>query len=129
MFIRGYNAKNIGSCVKTFLNKNKSYQFNDKPFAYIVRLNDKLKIGACNNLYNRMGTYNAMYRDVELLNVRGFPTDLSGQVKYNKIFASRVARINGNQYHHDIANEVTILKSVKDLTDGKHNILDMDFKN
>ena len=76
-----------------------------------------------------MGTYNAMYRDVELLNVRGFPTDLSGQVKYNKIFASRVARINGNQYHHDIANEATILKSIKDLTDGKHNILDMDFKN
>ena len=41
--------------------------WDNKPFAYIVRLNNKFKIGACNNLYNGLGTYNALYRDVELL--------------------------------------------------------------
>lgn len=128
MFVRGYNLNSISPCAKSFLNNNKPKHFTNKPFAYVVRLNDKIKIGSCNNLYNRLSTYNTIYRNVAILNVRGFPTDASGQMKYNQIFANRLAKINGNSYYHCVVNEETILKSIKDLTSGKFNILNIDLK-
>ena len=125
MFIRGY-VLNVGKSAKTFLTTNKPNDFKDKPFSYIVKLNDKIKIGSCNNLYNRMGTYNSMYKNVEILNVRGFPKHPNNEIKYNKIFSNRLAKINNNSFHHDALNEITLLKSVKDLTNDKFRILDMD---
>lgn len=127
MFVRGY-ALNITNSAKKFLNNNKQKDFQNKPFSYIVKLNDKIKIGSCNNLYNRISTYDTMYKNVELLNVRGFPIHPTNEVKYNKIFSNRVAKINGNRFHHDVVNEDSILKSVKDLTNNKFKILDMDHK-
>ena len=125
MFVRGY-ALNIGNCVKKFLKNNKQKEFQNLPFSYIVKLNDKIKIGSCNNLYNRISTYDNMYKNVELLNVRGFPIHPTNEFKYNKIFSNRLAKINGDSFHHDAINEVSILKSVKDLTNNKFKILDMD---
>ena len=125
MFVRGY-ALNVSNSAKIFLKNNKQKEFQNKPFSYIVKLNDKIKIGSCNNLYNRISTYDNMYKNVELLNVRGFPTDPTNEFKYNKIFSNRLAKINGDSFHHDAINEVSILKSVKDLTNNKFKILDMD---
>ena len=125
MFVRGY-ALNITNSAKKFLKNNKQTDFQNKPFSYVVKLNDKIKIGSCNNLYNRISTYDTMYKNVELLNVRGFPIHPTNEVKYNKIFATRLAKINGNQFHHDAVNKDTLLKSVKDLTNNKFKILDMD---
>jgi len=127
MFVRGYALK-VSNCAKNFLKNNKQTDFQNKPFSYVVKLNDKIKIGSCINLYNRISTYDNMYKNVELLNVRGFPIHPTNELKYNKIFANRVAKINGNRFHHDAINEVSILKSVKDLTSGKFKILDMDHK-
>ena len=125
MLLKGY-AYNVTNCAKTFLTAHKPNQFVNKPFSYVVRLNDKIKIGSCNNLYNRIGTYKSMYKDVEILNVRGFPVHPTNEIKYHGVFAKQVARINNNSYHHDARNEVTILKSIKDLTSDKFKILNLD---
>lgn len=123
MFVRGYKF-NINGCPKTFLKQHNSYNFHNRPASYVVKLNDHIKIGSCNNLYNRMQTYNNMYRSVDVLHARGFPPD--SQFKYHSLFADRLARINNNSYHHDIRNQETIMKSVKDLTNKKFSILDLD---
>jgi len=122
MFVTGYKF-NIINCTKTFLKNNNSYQFNNRPASYIVKLNDKIKIGSCNNLYNRIQTYNNMFKNVEVLHARGFPAD--SKFKHNTIFTDRLARIT-KSYHHNIKNEETLLKSVKDLTNNKFSILDLD---
>jgi hypothetical protein len=125
MLLRGYVA-NIGNCAKTFLQKNKPKQYDNKSFAYIVRLNDKIKIGSTNQLYHKINTYNNMYKTVDVLSVTGFPSDPLNQVKYNNIYARRLAKINGNKYFHDVRDETTILKSVKDLRDNKYKLLNLD---
>ena len=123
MNVRGY-VINTGNCVRTFLKQNKPINFNNKPTSYVVRLNDKIKLGDCNNIYNRLLTYNTMYRKVEILHARGFPADTSGN--YHKVFTNRLTRINGDRFIHDIKDEASILKSVKDLTNGKFKIMDLD---
>ena len=123
MNVRGY-VLNTGNCVRTFLKNNKPINFNNKPSSYVVRLNDRIKLGDCNNIYNRLSTYQTMYKNVEILHVRGFPVDTSGN--YHKVFTNRLTRINGNRFIHDIKEEATIIKSIKDLTNGKFKILDMD---
>jgi hypothetical protein len=125
MLLRGYVA-NIGNCAKTFLQKNKPKQYDNKSFAYIVKLNDKIKIGSTNQLYHKINTYNNMYNKVDVLSVTGFPSDPLNQIKYNTIYAHRLAKINGNSYYHDVAAETTILKSVKDLRENKFKILSLD---
>ena len=125
MLLRGYVA-NIGNCAKTFLQKNKPNQFDNKSFAYIVRLNDKIKIGSTNQLYHKINTYNSIYNDVRVLSVTGFPSDPLNQVKYNNIYARRLAKINGIKYFHDVRDETTILKSVKDLRENKYKLLNLD---
>ena len=122
MNVIGYRIITTNSA-KSFLKQHNSYNFHNRPASYVVKLNDKIKIGSCNNLYNRLQTYNNMFKNVELLDARGFPPD--SQFKHNKLFADRLARIT-KSYHHDAANEETILKSVKDLVSGKHKILDLD---
>jgi hypothetical protein len=124
MLLRGY-ALNIAGCSKTFLNKYKKTCYEGKPISYVVKLNDKIKIGSCVNLYNRIGTYNTMYKNVELLSARQFPADPAGQVKYHTIHAKALSKIN-NGYYHDAVNEITIMKSVKDLADNKFKILQQD---
>ena len=124
MLLRGYSL-NIAGCSKTFLNKYKKTCYENKPISYVVKINDKIKIGSCNNLYNRIGTYNSMYKNVELLSARQFPTDPAGQIKYHTIHAKALSKIN-NGYYHDAVNEITILKSVKDLADNKFSILQQD---
>ena len=124
MLLRGY-ALNIAGCSKTFLNKYKKTCYENKPISYVVKLNDKIKIGSCVNLHNRIGTYNTMYKNVELLSARQFPTDPNGQVKYHTIHANVLSKIN-NGYYHDAINEITIMKSVKDLADDKFKILHQD---
>jgi len=124
MLLRGY-ALNIAGCSKTFLNKYKKTCYVDKPISYVVKLNDKIKIGSCVNLYNRIGTYNSMYKNVELLSARQFPADPAGQVKYHAIHSKVLSKIN-NGYYHDAVNEITIMKSVKDLADNKFSILHQD---
>ena len=64
-----------------------------------------------------------MFKNVEVLHARGFPAD--SQFKHNTIFTDRLARIT-KSYHHNIKNEETLLKSVKDLTNNKFSILDLD---
>ena len=125
MLLRGYVA-NIGNCAKTFLQKNKPNQFDNKSFAYIVRLNDKIKIGSTNQLYHKINTYNSIYNDVRVLSVTGFPSDPLNQVKYNNIYARRLAKINGNKHFHDVRDEATILKSVKGLRENKYKLLNLD---
>ena len=125
MLLKGY-AYNITNCAKTFLRSNKPNQFDNKSFAYIVRLNDKIKIGSTNQLYNKINTYNNLYKKVDVLSVTGFPSDPLNQIKYNNIYARRLAKINGNSYYHDAAAEITILKSVKDLRENKFKILSLD---
>jgi len=125
MLLRGYVA-NIGNCAKTFLQKNKPKQYDNKSFAYIVKLNDKIKIGSTNQLYHKINTYNNMYNDIRVLSVTGFPSDPLNQVKYNNIYARRLAKINGNKYFHDVRDETTILKSVKDLRENKYKLLNLD---
>ena len=125
LFNRGY-AMNIGNCAKKFLKQNNKNGFENKPTSYIVKLNDTIKIGDCNNLYNRLSTYNTMYKNVEILHARGFPIDESNNNKYNKIFTKRLVKYNDNRYFHNSSCETTILKTVKDLTTGKFKILDMD---
>jgi hypothetical protein len=126
MLLRGYVA-NIGNCAKTFIRTNKPKQYDNKSFAYIVKLNDdKIKIGSTNQLYHKINTYNNMYKKVDVLSVTGFPSDPLNQVKYNNIYAHRLAKINGNSYYHDAAAEITILKSVKDLRENKFKILSLD---
>lgn len=123
MNVTGYKINVINS-TKTFLKQHNSYNFNNRPASYVVKLNDKIKIGSCNNLYNRLQTYNNMFKNVEVLHARGFPAD--SQFKHNKLFADRLARIT-KSYHHEVVKEETILKSVKDLVSGKHKILDLDY--
>lgn len=126
MLLRGYVA-NIGNCAKLFLQKNKPKQYDNKSFAYIVKLNnDKIKIGSTNQLYHKINTYNNMYKTVDVLSVTGFPSDPLNQVKYNNIYARRLAKINGNKYFHDVRDETTILKSVKDLRENKYKLLNLD---
>ena len=122
MNVIGYRIITTNSA-KSFLKQHNSYNFHNRPASYIVKLNDKIKIGSCNNLYNRLQTYNNMFKNVEVLHARGFPMD--SQFKHNKLFTDRLARIT-KSYHHDAVNEETILKSVKDLVSGKHKILDLD---
>ena len=123
MFVRGYRF-NINGNTKNFLKQHNSFNFHNRPASYVVKLNDKIKIGSCSNLYNRIQTYNNMYSKVDVIHARGFPYD--SNTKYHTLFADRLAKINNNSYHHDIRNETTIIKSVKDLVDGKHKILDKD---
>lgn len=132
MFVRGYRF-NITGNTKNFLKQHNSFNFHNRPASYVVKLsplgvpselNDKIKIGSCSNLYNRIQTYNNMYRKVDVIHARGFPHD--SNTKYHTLFADRLAKINNNSYHHDIRNETTIIKSVKDLVDGKYKILDKD---
>jgi len=125
MLLRGYVA-NIGNCAKTFLQKNKPNQFDNKSFAYIVRLNDKIKIGSTNQLYHKINTYNSIYNDVRVLSVTGFPRDPLNQIKYNNIYARRLVKINGNKSYHDVRDETTILKSVKGLRENKYKLLNLD---
>tara|TARA_R100000951_G_scaffold63902_1_gene53689 strand:- start:1344 stop:1730 length:387 start_codon:yes stop_codon:yes gene_type:complete len=126
MLLRGYVA-NIGNCAKSFLQKNKAKQYDNKSFAYIVKLNDdKIKIGSTNQLYHKINTYNNMYKKVDVLSVTGFPSDPTNQIKYNNIYARRLVKINNNSYYHNAADETTILKSVKDLREGKFKILALD---
>jgi len=125
MLLRGYVA-NIGNCAKTFIRTNKPKQYDNKSFAYIVKLNDKIKIGSTNQLYHKINTYNNMYNDIRVLSVTGFPSDPLNQVKYNNIYARRLAKINGNKYFHDVRDETTILKSVKDLRENKYKLLNLD---
>ena len=124
MLIRGYGL-NIASCSKTFLTKYKKTCYENKPISYVVKLDDKIKIGSCINLYNRIGTYNSMYKNVELLSARQFPADPSGLIKYHAIHANALSKINKG-YYHDAVNEITIMKSVKDLADNKFSILHQD---
>ena len=123
MNVVGYKIITANSA-KTFLKQHNSYNFHNRPATYVVRLNDRIKIGHCNNFYNRLSTYRGMYKNVEVLHARGFPADTNK--KYNVLFAERLARINNNYFHHDAVKEETILKSVKDLVSGKHKILDLD---
>ena len=123
MTVIGY--KYIGmNCTKTFLKNNNSFNFSNRPSSYVVILNDKIKLGHCNNLYNRITTYNNMYKNVKVIHARGFPPDST--TKYNEIFTNRLAKIT-KSYYHDVRNEETILKSVKSLTEKKYNILDLDY--
>lgn len=122
MFVRGFKFNIVGN-TKNFLKQNKSSNFQNRPASYVVKLNDKIKIGSCGNLYNRIETYNNMYKNVEIIHARGFPNDCN--TKYHNLFTDRLAKINNNSYHHDIKNETTIIKSVKDLVEGKHKILDI----
>ena len=122
MNVIGYRIITTNSA-KSFLKQHNSYNFHNRPASYVVKLNDKIKIGSCNNLYNRLQTYNNMFKNVELLHARGFPAD--SELKHNKLFADRLARIT-KSYHHDAVKEETILKSVKDLVSGKYKILDLD---
>lgn len=124
MNVTGYKIL-IANCAKTFLKQHNSYNFHNRPASYVVKLNDRIKIGSCSNFYNRLQTYNNMFKSVEVLHARGFPAD--SQFKHNKIFAERLARINNNSFHHDAVKEETILKSVKDLVSGKHKIMDLDY--
>lgn len=124
MNVAGYKI-NVINCAKTFLKQHNSFNFHGRPATYVVKLNDRIKIGHCNNFYNRLATYRSMYENVEVLHARGFPADTSK--KYNILFAERLARINNNSFHHDAVKEETILKSVKDLVSGKHKIMDLDY--
>lgn len=123
MNVAGYKI-NVINCAKTFLRSHNSYNFHDRPASYVVKLNDSIKIGHCNNFYNRLKTYRGMYKNVEVLHARGFPADTNN--KYHVIFAERLARINNNSFHHDAVKEETILRTVKDLVSGKHKIMDLD---
>ena len=67
-----------------------------------------------------------MYKKVDVLSVTGFPSDPTNQIKYNNIYARRLVKINNNSYYHNAADETTILKSVKDLREGKFKILALD---
>lgn len=122
MFVTGYKF-NIINCTKSFLKQNNSYNFHNRPTSYVIKLNDKIKIGSCNNFYNRLKTYNNMFKNVEILHARGFPAD--SEYQHNKLFTDRLARIT-KSYHHEAVKEETILKSVKDLTNKKFSILDLD---
>lgn len=122
MNVVGYRIITTNSA-KTFLKQHNSYNFHNRPSSYVVKLNDRIKIGSCTNFYNRLQTYNNMFKNVEVLHARGFPAD--SQFKHNQIFTDRLARIT-KAYHHDAVKEDTILKSVKDLVNGKHKILDLD---
>tara|TARA_B110001452_G_scaffold4259_2_gene3926 strand:- start:1392 stop:1778 length:387 start_codon:yes stop_codon:yes gene_type:complete len=124
MLLKGYGLSLV-NCSKTFLLKYKQKEYDNKHISYIVKLNDKIKIGSCNNLYNRIGTYNSMYKNVSLLSARQFPTDITGQIKYHTIHANALAKINKG-FFHDSANEITIMKSVKDLSQNKFSILQQD---
>ena len=124
MNVTGYKILTT-NCTKTFLKQHNSFTFHNRPASYVVKLNDRIKIGHCNNFYNRMQTYNNMFKKVEVLHARGFPADTSK--KYNVLFAERLARINNQSFHHDAVKEETILKSVKDLVSGKYKILDLDY--
>lgn len=124
MLLRGYGLSLV-NCSKTFLSKYKQHEYENKHISYVVKLNDKIKIGSCNNLYNRIGTYNSMYKNVKLLSARQFPSDPTGQIKYHTIHSNVLAKINKG-HHHDSANEITIMKSVKDLSDNKFSILQHD---
>lgn len=124
MNVAGYKI-NVINCAKTFLKQHNSYNFHNRPATYIVKLNDRIKIGHCNNFYNRLQTYNSMFKNVEVLHARGFPSDTTK--KYNVLFAERLARINNHSFHHDATKEITILKTVKDLVSGKHKIMDLDY--
>jgi len=122
MFVSGYKF-NMINCTKTFLKQHNSYNFHNRPACYVVKLNDKIKIGSCKNLYNRIQTYNNMFKNVEVLHARGFPAD--SVYDHNILFSNRLAKIT-KSYHHNVNNEETILKSVKDLTNKKFSILDLD---
>ena len=54
MFVRGYNLNSISPCANSFLNNNKPKHFTNKPFAYVVRLNDKIKHIANRRRINRI---------------------------------------------------------------------------
>ena len=123
MNVTGYKIL-TANCTKTFLKQHNSFTFHNRPASYVVKLNDRIKIGSCNNFYNRMQTYNNMFKKVEVLHARGFPAD--SQFKHNTIFTDRLARIT-KSYHHDAVKEENILKSVKDLVSGKHKIMDLDY--
>ena len=123
MNVTGYKII-IAYCAKTFLKQHNSYNFHNRPVSYVIKLNDRIKIGSCSNFYNRLQTYNNMFKSVEVLHARGFPAD--SKINHNKIFTERLARINNNSFHHDTVKEETILKSVKDLVSGKHKIMDLD---
>ena len=124
MLLRGY-ALNVSSSSKTFLKKYTKTCYENKPISYVVKLNDIIKIGSCVNLYNRIDTYNSMYKNVSLLSATQFPADPTGEIKYHSIHANALAKINKG-YHHSAIDEITIMKSVKDLSQNKFKILHQD---
>jgi len=124
MLLRGYGLSLV-NCSKTFIQKYKKSCYENKPISYVVKLNDKIKIGSCNNLYNRITTYNNMYKNVEILSARQFPIDNTGEFKYHVIHAKTLSKINKG-YYHDAINEISIMKSIKDLSNNKFKILQQD---
>lgn len=124
MLLKGYSLSLV-NCSKTFLKKYNKTCYENKPISYVVKLNDIIKIGSCNNLYYRIGTYNSMYKNVSLLSATQFPADPTGEIKYHSIHANALAKINKG-YHHSAIDEITIMKSVKDLSQNKFKILNQD---
>ena len=128
MFISGFKSGILTNCVNTFIKNNSRASYINKSFVYVVKLDDKtMKIGSTNFLYNRFKNYSDIYPNSKILSIRQF--NYSSH-EFNEVFKDKLIKYNRdyvcNKGYCDTKYESNILKTKKDLIDGKYHIMDMD---
>ena len=110
--------------IEPFLMNTRKKDWEGKSFTYIIKYNDRIKMGYRNQLYDRFKTHYSVYGCAQILRLKEFSTT-SGD-EQNKHFTEKLAKYNNNSYIHDQKLETTIVKTFDDLEQGKFKILDMD---
>lgn len=95
-----------------------------KSYTYLIKYNNKIKMGYSNQLYDRFKTHYSDYGCAEILRLKEFHTTSIEQK--NKHFIEKLAKYSNNSYIHDEKMESTIVKTFDNLLQGKFKILDMD---
>tara|TARA_Y100000389_G_scaffold169936_1_gene176611 strand:- start:4301 stop:4672 length:372 start_codon:yes stop_codon:yes gene_type:complete len=110
--------------IETLLMNTKKQDWEGKSFTYLIKYNDRIKMGYSNQLYDRFKTHYSVYGCAEILRLKEFHT--TSMENKNKEFIEKLAKYNNNSYIHDEKTETTIIKTFDNLEQGKFKILDLD---
>jgi len=107
--------------IEHFIMNTKKDEFKNKSYTYVIKYDNKIKMGYSNDIYKRFSNHYKILGCAEILRMQRFHSS-----NESERFVERLAKYSSNNsYINNDKNETTILKTYDDLNAGKYKILDI----